>query len=89
MEFRLISYHVTLHNAFLFVLKIIPLKNNTKRVKLSKVQNCKTSTLFTAGATTLSKRLVVGEQVWVETGSLDTFNREYNVFSGNIIHVDF
>ena len=34
------------------------------------------------------KKLVVGDQVWVEAGSSSTFNTVYNIFSGNIIHVD-
>ena len=37
----------------------------------------------------MNKKLVVGDQVWVESGESDTFAGEYTVFSGNIIHVDF
>ena len=31
---------------------------------------------------------MTGDQVWVETLETDTYNKEFNVFSRNIIHVD-
>ena len=37
----------------------------------------------------MNKKLVVGDQVWAESSESDTFAGVYNVFSGNIIHVDF
>ena len=37
----------------------------------------------------MNKKLVVGDQVWAESGQSDTFVGEYSIFTGNIIHVDF
>ena len=40
------------------------------------------------GGTAVNKKLVVGDQVWVESAESDTFVGTYSVFTGNIIHVD-
>ena len=44
---------------------------------------------FSSGTTTLNRKLVVGDKVWVENIASHTYHAEYNVFSGNIIHPDF
>ena len=41
------------------------------------------------GGTAVNKKLVVGDQIWIESRESDTFVGEYTVFSGNIIRVDF
>ena len=43
---------------------------------------------FSSGATTFNKKLVLGDQVWVQTEETDTYNG-YNVFAGHIIHPNF
>ena len=37
----------------------------------------------------MNKKLVVGDEVWIVSGEGDTFQGEYSIFTGNIIHVDF
>ena len=45
--------------------------------------------LYTLGATTLNKKLKVGDEVWVETLETYIYNNGLNVFSGSLIHLDF
>ena len=41
------------------------------------------------GGTAVNKKLVVGDQVWIESREADTFRGDHCIFTGNIIHVDF
>ena len=42
-----------------------------------------------SGGTAVNKKLVVGDQVWIESRESDTFVGDYSIFTGNLIHVDF